>query len=139
MINRVVLVGRVTKDIELRKTQAGISVAQFTVACDRRKSGNEQEQTADFINCVVFRQPAEFLGQYAKKGQLIGLDGRLQVRSYERDGRKNYVTEVIGETVRILEPKNSRQNGSFRKSDYKNEEAKSWVEDDGISSEDLPF
>ena len=84
MINRVVLVGRLTRDVEVRKTQSGLSVAQFTVACDRRgRSQDNAQQTADFISCVAWRQPADFLGQYARKGALIGVDGRLQSRSYE--------------------------------------------------------
>lgn len=133
MINRVVLVGRLTKDVEVKKTQSGLSVAQFTVACDRRS----QDQAADFINCVAWRQSADFLGQYAKKGQMVGVDGRLQSRSYERDGSKIYVTEVIADNVKILE---SRDKQSFRKSDYDNDSAKEAVEDEyGISSDDLPF
>ena len=104
MINRVVLVGRLTRDVEVRKTQSGLSVAQFTVACDRRgRSQDNAQQTADFISCVAWRQPADFLGQYARKGALIGVDGRLQSRSYDRDGQRVYVTEVVADNVRLLE------------------------------------
>ena len=72
MINRVVLVGRLTKDVEVRKSASQLSVANFTVACDRRSKGTgDNQQSADFINCVVWRQPADFLGQYGKKGSLI--------------------------------------------------------------------
>ncbi|MBE6129575.1 MAG: single-stranded DNA-binding protein [Erysipelotrichaceae bacterium] len=143
MINRVVLVGRLTKDVEVKKTPSGLSVAQFTVACDRWKSG-DQEPQADFINCVSWRQAADFLGQYARKGNRIGVDGRLQTRNYERDGQKIYVVEVVAENVRLLESKNNegseRQTGSYRKSDYNNDDAKEYVADEfDISGDDLPF
>ena len=106
MINRVVLVGRLTKDVEVRKTQTGLSVASFTVACDRRTSRSQDgnQQTADFINCVAWRQSADFLGQYARKGALVGVEGRIQTRSYDRqDGTKQYVTEVLCDNVSLLE------------------------------------
>lgn len=131
MINRVVLVGRLTKDVEVRKTQTGLSVASFTVACDRRvsKSQDNSQQTADFINCVAWRQSADFLGQYARKGAMVGVDGRLQTRSYDRqDGTKAYVTEVVCDNVNILESKaasaaratQSYDNSSYDNSSYNN-------------------
>lgn len=126
MINRVVLVGRLTKDVEVRKTQTGLSVASFTVACDRRvsKSQDNSQQTADFINCVAWRQSADFLGQYARKGAMVGVDGRLQTRSYDRqDGTKAYVTEVVCDNVNILESKaasTARATQSYDNSSYNN-------------------
>ncbi len=126
MINRVVLVGRLTKDVEVRKTQTGLSVASFTVACDRRvsKSQDNSQQTADFINCVAWRQSADFLGQYARKGAMVGVDGRLQTRSYDRqDGTKAYVTEVVCDNVNILESKAAsaaRATQSYDNSSYNN-------------------
>lgn len=109
MINRVVLVGRLTRDVEVRKTQSGTSYARFTVACDRRQSRNaqNQQQTADFISCIAWSQSADFLGQYASKGRLVGIDGRIQTGSYERDGRTVYTTDVVAETVRLLDSKSS--------------------------------
>ncbi|MCR5795634.1 MAG: single-stranded DNA-binding protein [Solobacterium sp.] len=112
MINRVVLVGRLTKDVEVRKTPAGVSVASFTVACDRRfsRSADQQgQQTADFINCVAWRQSADFLGAYARKGALVGVDGRLQSRSYDREGQRVFVTEVVCDSVQLLESKSQSQ------------------------------
>lgn len=108
MINRVVLVGRLTKDIELKKTGTGLSVASFTVACNRRQSqGNQQ---ADFINCVAWRQTADFLAQYAKKGALVGVEGRISTRNYEaNDGRKVYVTEVVCDSCQLLESRATRE------------------------------
>ena len=112
MINNVVLVGRLTKDIELRKTQSGLSVVSFTVACDRRLSQeqkNNNEQSADFISCVAWRGSADFLGQYSHKGDTVGVEGRIQTRSYDRDGQKVYVTEIIANNVSILHSTQPRQ------------------------------
>lgn len=112
MINNVVLVGRLTKDVEIRKTQSGLSVASFTVACDRRLSQeqrNNNEQSADFISCVAWRGSADFLGQYSHKGDTVGVEGRIQTRSYDRDGQKVYVTEIIANNVSILHSTQPRQ------------------------------
>lgn len=102
-INRVVLTGRLTANVEVRKTQSGVSVASFVVA-----SNGRQDETA-FVNCVAWRQGADFLGQYSHKGDLIGVDGRISTRSYERDGQKVYITEVIADTVQILAKKGQNQ------------------------------
>ena len=113
MINNVVLVGRLTRDIELRKTQSGLSVASFTVACDRRLSQeqkNNNEQSADFINCVAWRGSADFLGSYAHKGDTVGVDGRIQTRSYDRDGQRVYITEVLANSVNLLHSKQTVQS-----------------------------
>ena len=113
MINSVVLVGRLTKDIELRKTQSGLSVVSFTVACDRRLSQeqkNNNEQSADFINCVAWRGSADFLGKYARKGDTVGVEGRIQTRSYDRDGQRVYVTEVLANSVNLLHSKQTVQS-----------------------------
>lgn len=103
MINRVVLVGRITKDPELRKTQSGLSTVSFTVACNRRFSGQGQEQQADFINCVAWRQTADYMANYVKKGALLGVEGRIQTRNYEdQSGKRVYVTEVVCDNVQTL-------------------------------------
>ena len=114
MINRVILVGRLTRDPMLRKTQSGLSVATFTVACDRRFSGgNGQDRQTDFISCVAWRQSADFLGQYAHKGALVGVDGRIQTRNYDNaSGQKVYVTEVVCDSVQLLESKSASENRS---------------------------
>lgn len=112
MINNVVLVGRLTKDVEIRKTQSGLSVASFTIACDRRLSQeqkNNNEQSADFISCVAWRGSADFLGRYAHKGDTVGVEGRIQTRNYDRDGQKVYVTEIIANNVSILHSTQPRQ------------------------------
>lgn len=149
MINRVVLVGRLTKDVEVRKTQSGLSCANFTVACDRFRKKDDQEQSADFINCVAWRQAADFLGSYAQKGMLVGIDGKIQTRSYEnRDRQKVYITEVLADSVQILEtkkaaaPSSDRPRGteSYKTKDISTSPADIFNESDiEISSDDLPF
>lgn len=125
MINRVVLVGRLTRDVEVRKTQSGLSVASFTVACDRRgaRQDGANQQSADFISCVAWRQSADFLGQYARKGAMVAVEGRLQSRSYDRnDGTKAYVTEVQCDNVSLCESRatsmSREQNNSYGDNSY---------------------
>lgn len=111
MINRVVLVGRLTKDPEFRTTQNDVSVATFTLAVNRNFKNKNGEQQADFINVVVFRQQAENVNNYLSKGNLAGVDGRIQSRSYEnKEGQRVYVTEVLADSVQFLEPKNNQSN-----------------------------
>ncbi|MBC1917067.1 single-stranded DNA-binding protein [Listeria seeligeri] len=111
MMNRVVLVGRLTKDPELRYTPAGVAVATFTLAVNRTFTNQQGERTADFINCVVWRKPAENVANFLKKGSMAGVDGRIQTRNYEgKDGKRVYVTEIVAEGVQFLEPRNA--NGS---------------------------
>lgn len=106
MINRVILVGRLTKDPELRYTPNGVAVCTFTLAVNRPFTNQQGERDVDFINCVTWRKTAENLANYQKKGNLIGIEGRIQTRSYEGvDGKRRYITEVIAESVQFLEPK----------------------------------
>ncbi|MDQ0271951.1 single-stranded DNA-binding protein [Cytobacillus purgationiresistens] len=112
MMNRVVLVGRLTKDPDLRYTPNGVAVASFTLAVNRGFTNQQGEREADFINCVVWRKPAENVANFLKKGSLAGVDGRLQTRNYEgQDGKRVYVTEVQAESVQFLEPKNANPGG----------------------------
>ena len=120
MINRVVLVGRMTKDPVLRKTGTGASVTSFTVACDRRIK-TEGQPTADFINCVCWNKVADNTAQFTHKGSLVGVEGRIQTRSYDdQSGRRVYVTEVVADSVQFLEPKgtNSAAAVNAYTSDY---------------------
>jgi len=113
MMNRVVLVGRLTKDPELRYTPSGVAVATFTLAVNRTFTNQQGEREADFINCVVWRRPAENVANFLKKGSLAGVDGRLQSRSYEdQTGRRVYVTEVVADSVQFLEPRGAAGNPS---------------------------
>ncbi|KOR12027.1 single-stranded DNA-binding protein [Staphylococcus carnosus] len=110
MINRVVLVGRLTKDPKFRTTPSGVDVATFTLAVNRNFKSKNGEQQADFISCVVFRKQAENVNNYLNKGSLAGVDGRLQSRSYEnKEGQHVFVTEVVADSVQFLEPKNNNQ------------------------------
>ena len=112
MINRVVLVGRLTKDPVLRKTGSGTSVVSFTVACDRRVK-TEGQPTADFINTVAWNKTADIVAQYTHKGSLVGVEGRIQTRSYDdQSGKRVYVTEVIADSVQFLESKSASANNA---------------------------
>ncbi|MEB7320029.1 single-stranded DNA-binding protein [Staphylococcus epidermidis] len=116
MINRAVLIGRLTKDPEFRTTQSGIDVATFTLAVNRNFTNAQGEREADFINIIVFRKQAHNVNNYLSKGKLAGVDGRIQSRSYEnQEGRRIFVTEVVADSVQFLEPKNA--NGS-QQNDY---------------------
>ncbi|PCM42033.1 single-stranded DNA-binding protein [Mammaliicoccus sciuri] len=113
MINRVVLFGRLTKEPEYRVTPSGVQVATFTLAINRTFTNQNGERQADFINCVVFRTPAENVNKYLNKGNLAGVEGRIQSRSYENnEGKRVFVTEVVCDSVQFLEPKSNNQHQS---------------------------
>jgi single-strand DNA-binding protein len=103
MLNRVVLVGRITKDPELKTTQSNIGVVTFTLAVSRPFMDQQGERQADFIQCVVWRKQAENLAKYVKKGMLLGIDGRIQTRTYEAETGTRYITEVVCDTIQYLE------------------------------------
>ena len=106
MINNTVLVGRLTKTVELRYTPSNVAVATFTLAVNRTFKNENGDREADFINCVMWRQQAENLANWAKKGALIGITGRIQTRSYDnQQGQRVYVTEVVAEQFQLLESK----------------------------------
>ena len=110
MINSITLVGRLTKEVELRYTQAGKGVASFTIACDRPFKNQQGEKETDFINIVVWGNQAEHCANYLSKGKLAGVEGRLQIRSFDgQDGQKRWVTEVVANRVAFLSPKDSNQ------------------------------
>lgn len=112
-MNKVILVGRLVRDPELRKTNTDISVVQFAIAVDRiQRTG--QEKKTDFINCVAWRNLADNLARFMRKGSLIGVEGQLQVRSYEdQNGAKRNITEVICDNIQFLESKNARENSGY--------------------------
>ena len=111
MINRTVLVGRLTRDPELRYTQGGTAVASFTLAVNRQFTNSQGEREADFINCVIWRKAAENFVNFTNKGSLVGIDGRLQTRNYEnKQGQRVYVTEVVAENFSLLESKNANSS-----------------------------
>jgi single-strand DNA-binding protein len=119
MLNRVVLIGRLTKDPELRYTPTGIAVTTFTLAVDRNFKNTNGERDTDFIPCVAYRQLAELCANYLAKGKMASVDGRLQVRSFEgQDGQRRWVTEVIAENIQFLSPKDHTEasNGGAERS-----------------------
>lgn len=125
MLNRIVLIGRLTKDPELRYTQSGKAVCSFALAVDRRF-----EKATDFINIVVWNKAGENCANYMSKGKLAAVDGELHIRSYEtKDGRKATATEVIADQVRFLSPKTAEDGRS----------APAFEPPPIIDSEDLPF
>lgn len=146
MINKTVLVGRITRDPELKKTTSGRSVVSFTLACNRRFGNQEQ---ADFINCVAWNQQADFLSNFITKGALMGVEGRIQSRTYEdATGRTIYVQEVVCESVQALEPRGQRQretNDSFSEPTFSQPNTSSFEDEQDlgpildITSDDLPF
>lgn len=149
MINRVILVGRMTKDPVLRKTQSGASVTSFTVACDRRIKA-EGQPTADFINCVCWNKVADNTAQYTHKGSLVGVEGRIQTRSFDnQSGKRVYVTEVVADAVQFLEPKGTNSATNTPSYDAGNQgyqsdqvlQSNDFTSSDNldIASDDLPF
>ena len=109
-INSVVLVGRMTRDAELRYTPSNVAVATLTLAVNRPFKNQNGDHEADFINVVIWRQQAENLANWAKKGALIGITGRIQTRSYDnQQGQRVYVTEVVAETFQLLESRSVRE------------------------------
>jgi single-strand DNA-binding protein len=110
-LNRVILIGRLTRDPELRYTPSGVAVTQFTLAVDRPFTNQQNQREADFIPIVTWRQLAETCANYLRKGRLTAVEGRIQVRSYDNnEGRRVYVTEVVADNVRFLESPNSAAN-----------------------------
>ena len=150
-MNRVVLVGRLTKDPVLRKTANGVSVTSFTLACTRRFK-QEGQPDADFINTVTWNKTADIVSQYTYKGSLVGVEGRIQTRSYDdKDGKRVYVTEVVADSVQFLESKSAAasnayvpEQGSNQGYQSDNSSSQSYSNDFtsstlDIASDDLPF
>ena len=144
MINRVVLVGRLTKDPELRKTPTGISVASFSVAVDNRMKNPDGTRGTTFLNCSVFREQAENLVKYCRKGSMVGVDGSLNQRNFVRqDGTKASVIEVVVDSVRFLEPKGStvtvEEKDTFDNSDSNDNNGGTNLDSIDLPDDDLPF
>lgn len=158
MINRTILVGRLVADPELRYTPAGIPVCKFRLAVNRPFK-NDGEQKADFINCIAWRKQAENLANYMKKGNLVGIDGRIQAGSFEgQDGKRVFTTDVVADSIQFLEPKNtsnstqnqfssqsntnyqsSNQNGYSGQNQPNNDPFSGYSEPPNVSEDDLPF
>lgn len=133
MINNVVLVGRITKKPELKFTTTGTKYTQFSVAVQKKFKNQNGEYESDFINCLMWSTAAENFIKFTNKGSLVGIEGRIQTRSYEKDGSKKYITEVVAENFSLLESKKvteSRNNAvqPIEESPF-----------NGVSDDDLPF
>lgn len=146
-MNKVLLVGRLARDAEL--SQSGSTYAKFTLAVNRRYIEKDGSKKADFINCVAFGKTAEVLTQYTQKGSQIGVDGSLQVSSYEKNGVKQYSTSVVVESIELLERKQEQQGGYQQpqstykapENPYQNQTGvnNNAYENVGIYEDDLPF
>lgn len=140
MINRVVLVGRLVRDPELRRTASGIPVATFTIAIDNRVKSNAEKSTS-FIPCVVWNQAADNMAKYTRKGSLVGIDGRIVQRNYDKkEGGRASVVEVVCDSVQFLEPKSS--NAGPSDNDYQPDEPvddSKNLESVDLVGNDLPF
>lgn len=142
MINNVVLVGRITRDPEVRYTPNNIATVSFSLAVDRNQAAVNGERQADFINCVAWRQSAEFMGKYIKKGYLMGITGRIQTRSYQgQDGQTRYVTEVVCDNVRSLQGRDSSFTEPTNQPNFTKPEQKApdTFNVSDVSDDDLPF
>ena len=143
MINRTVLVGRLTKDPELKYTPSGVPMARFTLAVNRPFSNQQGEKEADFINCIAWRKQAENLSNFMKKGNMVGIEGRIQTGSFEgQDGKRVFTTDVIADSIQFLEARGGG-NGSQNTQGQQNQigedpfaNTKGPIE---VNSDDLPF
>ena len=152
MINRAVLTGRLTKDPELRYITNGTAVVSFTLAVDRQFRNQNGDREADFINCVIWRKSAENFSNFTHKGSRIGIDGRIQVRSYEnQQGQRVYITEVVVENFALLEKRNSQGDGynqpqNNQQDNYRSNSENGYQQPNGaqqdnaqVGPDDLPF
>lgn len=142
MMNSICLVGRLTKNVELRYTPSNVAVATFTLAVNRTFKNENGDREADFINCVMWRQQAENLANWAKKGVLIGITGRIQTRSYDnQQGQRVYVTEVVAEQFQLLESKGQGNQGQQRQAQQETPDFSRSANTNplDISDDDLPF
>ena len=137
-MNKIILVGRLTRDPEVRSTSTGFNVANFTVAVNRRFKNKDGNYDADFLPCVAYRNTADFINKFFKKGNLIGIEGSVQVRSYDaQDGTKRYVTEVIVDNAEFVGGKNENSSSSSA-SDNSYVDAPSEAPIDNIPEYDVP-
>lgn len=148
-MNRTILVGRLTRDPEFRTTPSGLAVATFTLAVNRTFKNADGKQEADFLNCVVFRKQAENVDKYVSKGSQVGVDGRLQSRSYEnKEGNRVFVTEVVCDSVQFLETKGTQKQNGIQQNNEAQQREQALQSDNpfgnangpiDIDDDDLPF
>lgn len=149
MINNVVLVGRLTRDPELKVTGSNIPFVNFTIAVNRSFTDQSGERQADFISCIVWRQQAENLARYMKQGSQIGVEGRIQTRTYESEQGTRYITEVVANSITFLESRSSQSQGYEPKEQFVQQAPQQRTEevrddyyaaaDKIVAEDDLPF
>ena len=154
MINRTVLVGRLTKDPELRYTSGNIAFARFTLAVNRTFAGPSGEREADFIKCIIWRKQAENLARFVRKGSLVGVECRIQTGSYDdKDGVRKFTTDVVCDSVQFLEPKGQDNSGARQDRGFNNDYKQPYYEEQpqtqkkqqssipsiDVTEDDLPF
>lgn len=140
MMNRVILVGRITKDPEMKKTAQDIAVVNFTIAVNRNYTDTQGEKQADFISCVVWRKQAENVAKYVTKGMLLGIEGRIQTRQYESETGMKYITEVLCDSVQFLENKSSNTQSYEENQPTKSQSDEFYETSKKLAAEDdLPF
>lgn len=145
-MNKIILIGRLTKDVELRYTTSDVAVANFSLAVNRDFKNQNGETETDFINCVAYRKLAETISKYVKKGDKLGVDGRLQTRTYENnEGKKVFVSEVVVNGIEFLEAKkeksasNEEVSGTDASNEFENDPFADFGESITIDENDLPF
>lgn len=140
MINRAVLVGRLTKDVVIKYTTNGTAVGSFTIAVSRPFKNSQGERETDFINCTMWRKTAENFAKFTHKGSLVGVDGRIQTRTYDNaQGQTVYVTELVADEFSLLEPKGSSGGPSQQNPPQQHQKPVDQGEPITVSDDDLPF
>lgn len=142
MKNTVILIGRLTKDIELRATKAGTDVIKFTLAIPRDFKNSDGVYDTDFVGVIAYKQSAKYLNEYARKGDLVGIKGRVNTGSYEKDGEKKYTQDIIADQVSLLSVTTKKENNESDTAIKKQEEPdpfKEFGEEIELSEDDLPF
>ena len=143
LLNRIVIVGRLTRDPELRRTNNDVAVTSFTVAVDDKMKGPDGNRSTSFISCVIFNRQAENVAKYCRKGSLVGVDGSVRQRNYERrDGSRGTAFEVVADNVTFLEPKGDRagidDSGYVSDEDVAKDDSQN-LESIDVAEDDLPF
>lgn len=149
-MNKAILIGRLTRDPEIRSTSNGTATTSFTIAVTRTYTNQNGEREADFINCVAWRKQAENIAKYCSKGSQVAVEGRIQTRNYDaQDGTKRYVTEIIADNVTFLGSKGSNEgfssnenigsNPDIETTDVSEDPFKDFGSEVALSDDDLPF
>lgn len=140
MLNRTVLVGRLTKEPDLKYTSSNIAFLRFTLAVNRTFTSPEGERETDFIQCMVWRKQAENMSKYCYKGQQVAVEGRIQTGSYDdKDGKRVYTTDVVCDSVQFLERKQEENSNEFTSVEQRGREARQNTPSIDVSESDLPF